>query len=140
MLTDPFNLGDLIDRSQDQSRTAIIDLRIPDQPRAFSYAEMDSLAGGVASDLKNLGFAPGARIAIASLNRAEYIACYFGIMRAGMVAVPVNIKLPLDIIDFIIEDADVALTFTDDPARAKFAGRVDTLDFDDIGHTGSMPS
>ena len=33
----------------------------------------------------------GARIGIAALNRAEYIAVYFGAMRAGYVAVPINI-------------------------------------------------
>ncbi|MGQ7793635.1 class I adenylate-forming enzyme family protein [Faunimonas sp. B44] len=136
MLTDPFNLGDLIDRSQDQSRTAIIDLRVPDQPRAYTHAEMDRLSGGVARYLTERGFAAGTRIAIASLNRAEYIACYFGIMRAGLVVVPVNIKLPQDIIDFIIDDAEIALTFADAANRGRFAGRVEVIDFDDDGPSG----
>jgi len=131
MLTDPVNLGDLIDRSQDQNRIAIIDLRSPEQPREYSYAEMDRLSDGVAQYLTGRGFARGTRIAIASLNRAEYIACYFGIMRAGMVVVPVNVKLPQDIIDFIVDDAEIALAFTDQANRQKLASLVETIDFDD---------
>src|SRR6266480_4420949 len=99
------NLGDLIDRSRDLERAAVIDLSVPENPRIFSHREIDRLANGVARHLLARGFARGSRIAILSLNRAEYIAAYFGIMRAGYVAVPVNTKLPRATIDYIIDDA-----------------------------------
>ena len=41
------------------------------------------MSGGVARYLTRRGLPRGARIGIAALNRAEYIAVYFGAMRAG---------------------------------------------------------
>jgi len=136
MRTQPVNLGDLIDRSQDQSRLALIDLRLPEAPRHYSHAEMDRLSGGVARYLTQRGLPRGARIGIASLNRAEYIAVYFGAMRAGYVAVPINIKLAPEIIAFILEDADIALTFTDSASRARLPADAETIGFDDAGPGG----
>src|SRR6187402_952874 len=102
------NLGDLADRSLDQDRVAVIDLREPDAPRTYSHGEIDAMAMGVAHLLMEAGFARGTRIGILSLNRAEVLAAYFGIMRAGLVAVPVNTKLPQETIDYILDDAAIA--------------------------------
>lgn len=132
----PKNLGDLIDRSQDLSRLAIVDLRVPEAPREYSYAEMDQLSGGVASYLQSRNFPRGSRIAVAALNRAEYIAVYFGVMRAGHTVVPVNIKLPKDIIDFIIEDSEIILAFADAAMRGKLPPSLEVIDFDDEGAAG----
>lgn len=132
----PTNLGDLIDRRRDLDRTALIDLRDADVPRTFSHRDIDRLAGGVAAFLAARGLPRGARVAIASLNRAEYIAAYFGIMRAGLVAVPVNIKVARDTVDFIVDDAEVKLAFVDGPRRALFGPVVPLVDFDDDGPQG----
>src|SRR3954453_8693932 len=96
------NLGDLIRRDRDLSKVAIIDLGGETVPREFSYARLDAMANGVARALIKRGLARGDRVAILSANRAEYLAAYFGIMRAGLVAVPVNFKFPRHTIHFII--------------------------------------
>ena len=99
------NLGDLINRDRDMTKLAIIDLGGEEQPCEYCYAELDAMTMGVARGLAKRGFARGDRIAILSANRAEFIAAYFVIMRAGLVAVPVNYRFPKKTIDFIIRDA-----------------------------------
>src|SRR2546425_8516090 len=108
------NLGDLIPRDRDLDKIAIIDLggRLA---REVSYGQLDAMANGVARALSARGLERGERVAILSANRAEYLAAYFGIMRAGLVAVPVNFKFPRPIIQFIIKDAGAKLVFCDMP-------------------------
>lgn len=130
------NLGDLIDRSRDLSRPAIIDLRDRNAPRTWSHGEIDRMAGGVAAYLQKRGLKRGAYVGIVALNRAEYACAYFGIMRAGYVAVPVNIKLPRETMDFIVEDAQLEFAFVDDGGKALLGDRVPSLNFDDHGPAG----
>src|SRR3979490_3109840 len=97
------NLGDLIGRNRDLGKIAIIDLGGETGPRQISYARLDEMANGVARGLLARGFQRGERIAILSANRAEYLAAYFGTMRAGLVAVPINFKFPRQTIHFIVK-------------------------------------
>ena len=112
------NLGDLIRRDQNLDKVAIIDLGGEKKPREFTFAQLDAMANGVARALRARGFARGERVAILSANRAEYLAAYYGIMRAGLVAVPVNFRFPRTTIDFIIHDAGAKLVFCDPARRA----------------------
>jgi long-chain acyl-CoA synthetase len=112
------NLGDLIVRDRDLSKVAIVDLGGETSPREFSYAQLDAMANGVARALGKRGLARGDRVAILSANRAEYLAAYYGIMRAGFVAVPVNFKFPPQTIHFILKDSGAKLVFCD-PQRRK---------------------
>src|SRR5579862_7652914 len=107
------NLGDLIRLDRDLTKIAIIDLGGEPNPREFSFAQLDAMANGVARALVSRGLKRGDRIALLSANRAEYIAAYYGIMRAGCVAVPVNFKFPRATIHFIIRDAGAKLVFCD---------------------------
>jgi long-chain acyl-CoA synthetase len=112
------NLGDLIPRDRALGKTAIIDLGGEPAPREFSYAELDAMARGVARALTARGLKRGERVAILSANRAEYLAAYYGIMRAGFVAVPVNFKFPHATIDFIVRDSGAKLMFCDPAQRS----------------------
>ncbi|MGU3496858.1 class I adenylate-forming enzyme family protein [Xanthobacteraceae bacterium A53D] len=129
------NLGDLIDHSGDLSRTAIIDLSTP-TPRQYSHVQVDGLANGVAHFLTDRGLKRGDRVAILSLNRAEYLISFLGIMRAGFVAVPVNVKLPQETVDYVLADADVHFAFVDKGGRAFVEGKLPFCEFDDAGETG----
>jgi acyl-CoA synthetase (AMP-forming)/AMP-acid ligase II len=130
------NLGDLIDRSLDQDRLAIIDLVDPANPRRYSHRDIDRMANGVARYLHDRKFARGTHVAIASVNRAEYLAAYFGIMRAGYIAVPVNIKLPGETVDFVMKDAAIALAFVDGANRRLIPDGIPVIDFDSDGPDG----
>jgi len=112
------NLGDLIRRDRDLGKIAIVDLSGEEGPREISYARLDRMANGVARGLRARGIERGQRVAILSANRAEYLAACYGIMRAGLVAVPINFKFPRQTIHFIIEDCGAKLIFCDAARRA----------------------
>jgi long-chain acyl-CoA synthetase len=48
---------------------------------------------------------PGDRLLLAMGNRSEFIEAFFGAMRAGLIPIPLNIKLGADTIGFILDDA-----------------------------------
>jgi acyl-CoA synthetase (AMP-forming)/AMP-acid ligase II len=112
------NLGDLIVRERDLDKVAVIDLGGEQVQREFTYAQLDAMSNAVARALLARGRMRGERVAILSANRAEYLAAYFGIMRAGLVAVPVNFKFPRQTIHFIMQDADARFVFCDRARRA----------------------
>jgi long-chain acyl-CoA synthetase len=122
------NLGDLIDRGRDPAKLAIIDLG-GEGERSFTYAQLDAMACGVARALTARGFARGDRIGILSANRTEFIAAYYGIMRAGFVAVPVNFRFPAATIAFILRDAGAKLVFCDAARRAQCPAGVPVVSF-----------
>ena len=123
------NLGDLVRRDLDLTRSAIIDLGGETAPRTISHADLDDTANAVANALAQRRFAPGTRIAILSANRFEYLAAYYGIMRAGLVAVPVNFKFPRETIDYILQDSGAALVFCDRDRRDDCPASLPAIEF-----------
>jgi len=125
------NLGDLIRRDRDLGKIAIVDLGGEHGPRDFTFAQLDAMANGVARALAERGLQRGDRIALLAANRAEYIAAYYGIMRAGFVAVPVNFKFPRDTIHFIIRDSGAKLVFCDPPRAVDCPPGIASVTFGD---------
>ena len=109
-----FNLGALTSKDGDLDKIAIIDLGTG-QERRFSYRDFEAQANAVARGLTAQGLARGDRVTILSANRFEYLTTVHGIMRAGLVAVPVNFKFPPSTIDYIVHDSGAKLVFCDAP-------------------------
>ena len=130
------NLGDLVNRTADLDKIALIDLWQTTTPRHYTHGDLDRAANAVARGLLAHGYSRGARIAILAANHAAYLATYFGTMRAGMVSVPVNFKLPTDTIHYILRDADVALVFTDTARYAACPAGLPVVHFDQPGAEG----
>lgn len=124
------NLGKLIDGSKAPDEVAIIDCYDIDHPRTFTHGEIDRLADACARGLWKRGMQAGAAIGLLSLNRVEFVIAYLGIMRAGMVAVPINHKLPAAAISSIASDCRAELVFTDCDRNGLLPQSVDTICFD----------
>src|SRR5262249_21588147 len=129
------NLGDLIRRDRNLDKVAIVDLG-GTAAREISYRELDAMANGVARSLCARGLVRGDRVAILSANRVEYLAAYYGIMRAGLVAVPVSFRFPRSTIHFILRDADGKLVFCDMPRSEDCPPDIAAVHFGDEGISG----
>ncbi|MEM7408422.1 MAG: class I adenylate-forming enzyme family protein [Pseudomonadota bacterium] len=125
------NLGDLFDLDKCGAQTVLIDCRLEHAPRYWTGAELKSESNAYARALSGKGFAPGTRIAILAANRAEYLAAYFGIMRAGLVAVPINTRVPASTVRYVIEDSGSRFAFVDSERQALCPDTLETLSFDD---------
>ncbi|MEO7402115.1 MAG: class I adenylate-forming enzyme family protein [Burkholderiales bacterium] len=127
------NLGALIDPTRDATATALIDCRDWTHPRTYSHGEIDAHANAVARALAARGYPRGTAIAILSANRAEFLIAYFGIMRAGFVAVPVNHKFPRETIEFVLADSGTRFAFCDSERRGLVSAGLPVCDFDEPG-------
>jgi long-chain acyl-CoA synthetase len=58
-----------------------------------TYADLDRASAQVAGLLAGLGVQPGDRVGLMLPNVAQFAACYYGILRAGAVVVPMNVLL-----------------------------------------------
>ena len=90
--------------------------------RQFSYGSLDRWAGAVAGALTALGLGVGARVAIVSGNRAEVLLVVLGVMRAGMVAVPVNARLGAEGVAGVLADCGAGVVFADLGGRGLVPG------------------
>jgi len=135
-LPDFYNLGDLIRRDLDAAKPALIDLGGEAGPRYFSYGQLDAMANAVARGLVKQGYQRGDRIGILSANRVENLAAYYGIMRAGLVAVPVNFRFPRAMIEFVLGDADARMVFCDAPRKGELPAGMPAVTFNEAGADG----
>lgn len=58
--------------------------------RAVTWRELDDAADSVARALSGRGLVAGQRVAVVMANRIDLPIAYYGILRGGMVAVPIN--------------------------------------------------
>jgi long-chain acyl-CoA synthetase len=71
----------------------------------ISYAELDERADRVAGWLAGAGIRPGARVALLWGNDIGYVEALLGVMRAGGVAVPLNIRQNDETLEYVLSDS-----------------------------------
>ncbi|MEM5316003.1 class I adenylate-forming enzyme family protein [Paraburkholderia sp. JHI869] len=108
----PTNLGELIDRTADPHALALVELDETLTAVEYTFGELDALAESVAASLA-ARYERGERVALLAANSAHYVATVLGIMRAGLIAVPVNFRFPRALIADVIADSGARLVFCD---------------------------
>ena len=106
----------------------------PDKPlvhvagHTFSYAQVDELSGRVAASLLGLGLRPGQTVAVQLPNVPQFLFAYFGVLKAGLVMLPLNPLLRAPEIAYHLEDSDAALLITLPPGAytVEVKGKGDT--------------
>jgi long-chain acyl-CoA synthetase len=77
--------------------------------RRIAYGELDRASAQVARRLAAEGVRPGDRVALMAPNVPELVAAYYGILRAGAIAVPLDVDLTRDELRATLVDCGAAL-------------------------------
>jgi acyl-CoA synthetase (AMP-forming)/AMP-acid ligase II len=89
----------------------------------LTWAAFDEKANRFANLLLARGYKKGDKIAILLMNCLEWLPVYFGVLKAGCMAVPLNFRYTADEIRYCLELADAdALVF-----GPEFTGRVEQI-------------
>ena len=113
----PFSANDFLARALAvyAERTGMVDE--PDQPAPslgdLSYARIGELARAQAARLDQLGLGVGDRVAFVSHNAARLYTSFFGVCGSGRVFVPVNFRLSVDEVSYIIEHCGARVVYLD---------------------------
>ncbi len=83
------NLAELLTAARAQAPDAVA-LVEADSGRRLTWAELDDEVERVSRGLSGLGLVAGYRVMLALANRIEFVTTYLGLLRASLVAVPVN--------------------------------------------------
>lgn len=80
----------------------------------FSYTEFGQRVGCLAGALLQLGIKPGDRVAYLGVNAHELMDCYYGVLEAGAILLPLNIRLSGQELSYILNDAGASVLFIDE--------------------------
>ena len=88
---------------------SLIESANPDAPyrRALSWKDFDRRANRITNLLLSRGLERGTKVGILLMNCLEWLPLYFGILKAGCVAVPLNFRYSSEEIKYCLELADV---------------------------------
>jgi long-chain acyl-CoA synthetase len=110
------NLADLVRRSA--ARRPDATALIHDGSRT-TWSDLDAAVDAAASALVgDLGLTPGDRVALCLSNTPDYVTAYFGILRAGLVAVPINTGYTSREMAHLLGDADVRVVLAEQATTA----------------------
>ena len=91
--------------------------------REITWSVFDEKANRVANLLLSRGISKGQKVAILLMNCLEWLPIYFGILKTGAVAVPLNFRYTAEEIDYCVKLADVDVLFF----GTEFIGRVESI-------------
>ncbi len=79
----------------------------------FTYAQFAERAARLAGALVAVGAKPGDRIAFLSTNCHRLLEAYYGVLEAGCVLVPLNVRLGAQELAFVLNDAQARFLFVE---------------------------
>ena len=116
---------DFIDRHVAQGRGDRIAFLEDD--RTTTYAALAELTARAASAIRGLGVLPEQRVMLCLHDTVDFVALFFGAIRAGAVAVPVNTLLTTDDYAFMLADSRARVLFVSDALIEKLAPAVSKM-------------
>ena len=91
--------------------------------RQITWSVFDEKANRVANMLMESGIQKGQKCAILLMNCLEWLPIYFGILKAGAIAVPLNFRFTAEEIDYCLKASDSDVLFY----GPEFIGRIEDI-------------
>ncbi len=91
--------------------------------REMSWKDFDRRANRFANLLLSRGLSKGTKVAVLLMNCLEWLPIYFGILKAGCLAVPMNFRYSSDEIKYCLDLADVEVLVS----GPEFISRMDAI-------------
>ncbi|MFC4024037.1 class I adenylate-forming enzyme family protein [Oceanobacillus longus] len=79
----------------------------------YSYKQFNNKVNKLAHGLLEQGVEKGDKIAFMMKNSAEFMIVYYAIMKVGAIAVPVNFRLTMNEVSYILDNCDASVVFFD---------------------------
>src|ERR1700688_956338 len=98
-----------------------------DADRALTWSQVDERARRLAVFLIGRGLVPGDRVMVIARNCIEWPEISFGLAKAGLVAVPVNIRLAPDEVAHVRDDCGARAVIVHCDHLDRFAGELSCL-------------
>jgi len=95
--------------------------------REITWSVFDEKANRFANFLLSRGIKKGDKVAILLMNCLEWLPIYFGILKTGALAVPLNFRYSTDEIDYCVGLADVDVLVFGPEFTGRVEGIADTL-------------
>ncbi len=97
------------DRAKTWREFSLIENTRPDLPyrREMNWSQFDKKANRFANLLLSRGIEKGQKVGILLMNCLEWLPVYFGALKAGAIAVPMNFRYSADEIAYCADLADV---------------------------------
>ena len=89
----------------------------------FTYAQFADRVGRLAGALRHAGIQPGDRVAFLSSNCHRLLEAYYGVLEAGAVLLPLNIRLASSELAYVLNDAGATILFVE----KQFLGLVESF-------------
>jgi long-chain acyl-CoA synthetase len=86
-----------------------------------TFRQLHEDSSRIATYLRNSGINVGDRVAICLPNCCEFVTIFFGIVKCGAIAMPINMRLSSNEISAIIQDAEPAAVFFSELERETIA-------------------
>jgi long-chain acyl-CoA synthetase len=80
--------------------------------RRVNFAELDQVSTQIAIALQGMGLSTGDRVGLYLPNCVEFAFAFFGIVKAGGIAVPINLRLAPPEVAFMLDDTQPFAVFT----------------------------
>jgi 4-hydroxybenzoate-CoA ligase len=108
--------ADFVDRNVAEGRGTR--LAFADPTATLTYGELLDRASRVGPALAKLGIGPEDRVLMLALDTVDFPVVFWGAIRAGIVPIPINTLLPVELVRYMLEDSRAKALFVSAPLAA----------------------